>query len=196
MKGTHSRGERGYNLIEVLVAMALLGVVMLAIASLFIWGRKNVYSGKQMTTAIAIGTRALEDLAPLTKADVFNGVFDIATTATGTTVKFGTPERTYTDAAVRSTNASLITGYTDLQKQKTGGPKFLDKWTNELYIDPATKLKPKLLDGAVTLVMMPRADTQASPRFGNSAVLQLRVIVSWSENNRRREVILDSSKTN
>ena len=193
---TLMKAERGYNLVEVLVAIALTGVVTLAIASLFVWGRKNVYSGKQMTTAIAIGTRVLEDLAPLTKEDVFNGVFDIATTATGTTVKVGFPEQTYADAAIRSTNASIVTGYAAIQTQKATGPKFLDKWTDQLYIDPLTKKQAKLLDGAVTLIMMPRADTVSTPRFGNSAVLQLRVIVSWSENNRRREVILDSSKSN
>lgn len=188
--------ERGYNLIELLVAIALLGVVMLSILSLFIWGRKNVYSGKQMTTAIAIGTRALEDLAPLTKQDVYNGVFDIADTATATTSPaFGWPQQTYTKAAVRSTNASLVSGYADIQKQKSTGPKFLDKWSAQLYEDVA-KTRPKLLDGAVTLVMMPRADTVDPPRFGNSSILQLRVIVSWSENRRRREVILDSVKAN
>ena len=78
--------------------------------------RKNVFSGKQMTTAIAIGTRAMEDLAPLTKSDIYNGVFDIADTATGTaSLKFGWPEQTYTNAAIRSTNASLVTGYGDIR---------------------------------------------------------------------------------
>jgi len=191
-----SSRESGYNLIELLIAIALLGVVILSILSLFIWGRKNVYSGKQMTTAIAIGTRALEDLAPLTKEDVYNGVFDIANGDLGaTSLKFGWPEQTYPNAAVRSTNAALVTGYSDLKKQKAGGPMFIDKWNAQLYEDAALK-RPKLLDGAVTLVMMPRADTVDPPRFGNSSVLQLRVIVSWSENRRRREVILDSTKAN
>lgn len=191
-----STRESGYNLIELLIAIALLGVVMLSILSLFIWGRKNVYSGKQMTTAISIGTRALEDLGPLTKEDLYNGVFGIANGATGaTSLKFGWPEQTYLNAAVRSTNASLVTGYSDLQKQNADGPKFLDNWNAQLYEDAALK-RPKLLDGAVTLVMMPRADTVDPERFGNSSVLQLRVIVSWSENRRRREVILDSTKAN
>jgi len=194
---SRSTRQDGYNLIELLIAIALLGVVLLSIISLFIWGRKNVYSGKQMTTAISIGTRALEDLAPLTKEDVYNGVFDIDDTDTGTaSLEFGWPQQTYTNAAVRSTNASLVTGYSDLQKQTTTGPKFLDTWGAQLYED-AGKTRPKLLDGAITLVMMPRADTVNEPdQFGESSVLQLRVIVSWSENRRRREVILDSVKAN
>jgi prepilin-type N-terminal cleavage/methylation domain-containing protein len=192
-----STRESGYNLIELLIAIALLGVVMLSILSLFIWGRKNVYSGKQMTTAISIGTRAMEDLAPLTKGDIYNGVFDIAHTATGTaSLKFGFPEQTYTNAAVRSTNTSLVTGYLDIQKQKSTGPKFLDKWNALLYHD-AAKTRAKLLDGAITLVMMPNADPVNSPdQFGEASVLKVRVIVSWSENRRRREVILDTAKAN
>ena len=197
MTKLRSPRESGYNLIELLIAIALLGVVLLSIISLFIWGRKNVYSGKQMTMAIAIGTRALEDLAPLTKSDIYNGVFDIADTATGTaSLKFGSPEQTYANAAIRSTNASLVTGYGDIQKQKSTGPKFLDKWGTQLYHDVA-KTRPKLLDGAITIVMMPRADPVNAPdQFGESSVLQMRVIVSWSENRRRREVILDSAKAN
>lgn len=196
MTKPRSPREGGYNLIELLIAIALLGVVLLSIISLFIWGRKNVYSGKQMTTAISIGTRALEDLAPLTKEDVYD-VFDIEDDDTGTaTLKFGWPQQTYTNAAVRSTNASLVTGYADIQKQSSTGPKFLDKWNTELYHD-AAKTRPKLLDGAITIVMMPRTDPVNDPdQFGESSVLQMRVIVSWSENRRRREVILDSAKVN
>ena len=200
MKRTHLRAQRGYNLIEVLVAMALLGVVMLAIASLFVWGRKNVYSGKQMTAAIAVGTRALEDLAPLTKEDVYNGVFNIAGTEIGKSFDLGAhPKKSYANARIRSTKATLITGMTDIQDQKTGGPKFLDKWNDQLYHDPLTKKQARLLDGAVSVIMIPHDPSLASgstPTFAAAPVLKLRVIVSWSENNRPREVILDTSKTN
>lgn len=189
MKRRDAHAQRGYNLMELLVAIALLGVVMLAILSLFLWGRKNVYSGKQMTAAISVATKAIEDLAPLTKEDIYSGVFDIAGTATGTTFTIGNPKTKYVQAAIRSTDANAVTGYTDIKKQKTTGPKFLDKW------DALVK-QAGLGDGAVTLVMMPRADTQPNPRFANSAILQLRVIVSWRENLRYREVILDSTKAN
>src|SRR5215213_9925314 len=123
--------ERGYNLVELLVAIALLGVVLMSVLSLFVWGRRNVYSGKQMTTAVAVGTRVLEDLAPLTKSDIYSGVFEILDTDAGQTVKFGQPLVTYTNAALRSTDASVVSGYADVQKQKATGPKLLDKWTTE-----------------------------------------------------------------
>jgi len=189
------RSERGYSLIEILVAIALLGVVLLAIMSLFIWGRKNVHSGKQLTTAIAVGTRVMEDLAPLTKEDIYEGVFAINDTATGTDIKFGTPEQTYENAAIRSTKA--WPGYTDIQKENTAGPKFLTvAWKNQLEetLTDTTK-RPRLDDGSVTVIMMPRVDPDnGTPQFQNSSIMQIRVIVSWLENRRRRELILDSVK--
>lgn len=192
MKRQH---QRGYNLIELLIAIAILGVVLLSVLSLFIWGRKNVYSGKQMTTAIAIGTRVVEDLAPLTKEDIYNGVFDITDASTGTQIKFGNPEKTYDNAAIRSTKAGIITGYADLQKQKATGPKFLDKWTTQLQetLPNGTK-RDRLLDGAVTVILTPKNDTVTPEKFGTAAIMRVRVIVSWSENRRRREIILDSVK--
>jgi prepilin-type N-terminal cleavage/methylation domain-containing protein len=188
------QSQRGYNLVELLVAIAVLGVVLLSIMSLFIWGRKNVYSGKQMTTAISIGTKVLEDIGPMTKKDLYNGLFGIQDADAPTaSVKFGTPEREYKSAAIRSTNASIISGYTGLQGENADGPKLLTgSWTNELK-DAAGKAK--LDDGAVTIIMRPRLDTTtAAAKFGDATVLQVRVVVSWLENRRRREVILDTVK--
>ena len=188
------RSERGYSLIEILVAIAILGVVLLSILSLFLWGRKNVHSGKQMTTAIAIGTRVMEDLAPLTKEDLYEGVFEIADDATGKDIKFGTPQREYKNAAIRSTKA--WTGYTDIQKENAKGPMFLTKgWKNQLEetLTDTTK-RARLDDGAVTVIMMPRADTNTPEQFKSATVMQVRVIVSWLENRRHRELILDSVK--
>lgn len=192
---TRRNGQSGYNLIELLVAIAILGVILLTVLSLFVFGRRNVYSGKQMTTAIAIGTRALEDMAPLTRADIYGGVFDIADTAVGTTIKFGNPLKTYDNAALRSTNASAVVGYADTQKQRSTGPMFLDNWSKQFQEDLAGgSTRPRLQDGAITVLMMPRSGSTTPAQFGNAAVMQLRVIVSWSENNRRREVVLDSVK--
>ena len=187
--------QRGYNLIELLVAIAILGVVLLSILSLFVWGRKNVYSGKQMTTAIAVGTRVLEDLQPLTKADIYDGLFDITDASTGATIKFGNPVREYRNAAIRSTKA--WTGYTNIQTQNADGPLFLTKaWKDQLEetLSDGTTKRARLDDGAVTIIMMPRADTVNPEKFGTASVMQVRVVVSWLENRRHREVILDTVK--
>lgn len=184
----HERGERGFNLIEVLVAMALLGVVLVSIMSLFFIGRRHVFAGKQLTKAVALGTRVLEDLAPLTKADIYDGLFAITDTATGGSVAID--GATYANAKIRSTNANLITSPpTDIQTQKTGGPDILGKWTTQLGHD--------LQNGSVTLVMQPKLDpSHAAPneQFGGSQILRLRVIVRWSEATRPRSLVLDTVK--
>jgi len=61
------RRQAGYNLVEVLLAMAMLGVVTISIFTLFFMGRRNVYSGKQTSQAIAIATEVIEDLQPLNR---------------------------------------------------------------------------------------------------------------------------------
>src|SRR5437016_14135078 len=62
--------SRGYSLVEVLIAIAITGVVMLTIVTLCYMGRRNVYSGKQMTYAVSVGTRVMEDLSTMTNTDV------------------------------------------------------------------------------------------------------------------------------
>src|SRR6267378_7030470 len=62
--------QRGYSLVEVLIAMAITSVVLLTVVTLFYMGRKNVYSGKQMTVAAASGTQILEDFSTMTAQDI------------------------------------------------------------------------------------------------------------------------------
>src|SRR5689334_8874944 len=64
--------KRGYSLIEVLIAIAITSVVLLTVVTLFYMGRRNVYSGKQMTYAVSVGTRALEDVSQMTLSDVIS----------------------------------------------------------------------------------------------------------------------------
>ena len=72
--------QRGYSLIEVLIALAITSVVLLTVVTLFYMGRRNVYSGKQMTYAVSVGTRALEDVSQFTLFDVLTN-FNIANNA-------------------------------------------------------------------------------------------------------------------
>lgn len=183
--------KRGFSLVEVLIAMGLLATVLLAVMTLFVWGRRNVYSGKQMTKAIAIGNRVLEDLAPLTKKDIYNGAFNIADTATGqTTVSvLGT---SYSNCSIRSTNANVITSPpSDIQTQNAAGPDFLGKWGGQMGSD--------LANGSITLLLQPKEDPTNSPeQYGSAQVLRIRVIVQWDESagaRRRRNLILDTVKT-
>jgi prepilin-type N-terminal cleavage/methylation domain-containing protein len=184
--------QRGYNLMEVMIAIALLGVVLISIMALFVAGRKNVYSGKQMTNAVAIGTRVLEDLAPLNKQDIFNGLFAIAASDTGygSTVQLGTPPITYTNCRIRSTDSTVGSPTaTDVSTQSTGTnpPNMLTKWKDQMGTN--------LTNGSVTLIMVPTKDPTNSPaQFGTAVVLQVRVLIQWDEAQRHRQLILDTSR--
>jgi prepilin-type N-terminal cleavage/methylation domain-containing protein len=187
-----ARKQKGFSLVEVLIAMAILGVILVAIMSLFVMGRRNVYSGKQTTRAIALGNRVLEDLSLLTKRDIYNGAFSIADTGTGSSVTLlGT---TYANARIRSTNPNIIASApSDISTETTPsttppGPQFLTNWTTQL----GTALGP---NGSVSLVMQPLEDTTNTPaQFGTAKLLRLTVVVVWNEAKRQRNIVVSSVK--
>ena len=97
-----TRAQAGYNLVEVIIALAVFGVVAMTIFTLFVMGRRNVYSGKQASQAVAVGTQVLEDIGPLNKRMLYNSAFGIADTDTGAAVTLpqvsGTSVPTYTNS--------------------------------------------------------------------------------------------------
>lgn len=189
------RRQAGYNIVEVLIAIALLGVVMVSIVTLFFMGRRNVYSGKQMTKALSVGTRIEEDLSAMTNDDVLSNFGLVVTdsagnktvaTTTGPTTVAGT---TYDDCVVRNTNS--ISTATD-----PGG--YLAKWKALL---PAADIT----DGKISLVFLPRMETvtvsgtdttfaQSSTTFDTAPFLRIRIAVEWKEGLRQRSIVLDATK--
>lgn len=186
------RGQLGYNLVEVLIAMALLGVVMISIFTLFYMGRRNVYGGKQMSQAIAVATEAIEDLSALNKQQIYNGAFGIAATSAGGAFTIpaavtGGQSYAYTNSNIRSTSATFIASPpADISTQNTP-PGLLTKWTG--------LLGTKLANGTVTVVLTPDSDPTNNPaKYGTATLLRARVFVRWLENGRTREVVLDTVK--
>jgi type II secretory pathway pseudopilin PulG len=55
-------GERGFSLVEVIVAMGLLAGVLIAISGLFIVGAKQVKSGRTSSEAVAVSKEIQEDM--------------------------------------------------------------------------------------------------------------------------------------
>jgi prepilin-type N-terminal cleavage/methylation domain-containing protein len=183
--------ERGYSLIEALIATAILGVVALSIFTLFYFGRRNIYSGKQMSQAVVIGTGVLEDLAPLSKKNIYNGAFGLADTATGANITLprvsGTAAMTFTNSAIRSTNASIVTGFADISTSNNP-PDLLNRWQQ--------RIGGKLLNASVTVILTPTQDPTNTPaQFGTARLLRIRVVVRWSEARRNREAIWDTVKS-
>jgi prepilin-type N-terminal cleavage/methylation domain-containing protein len=169
-----TRSQGGYSLIETLIAMAILGSVLLSVLMLFVWGRKNVYSGKQMTRAVAVGTRVMEDLSSLTRKNVQDG-FNLSGATLGTVTVAG---KSYTNSVKRES--------TDTTNDTLG---YLAKWN-------ALLTQENFTSGLVTLVVTPIDPMLVSgtPSLTGSPIYRIRVYVQWREEARRRSIVLDTTK--
>lgn len=204
MKRNFPGQQRGYNLVEVLIAMALVGVVTLSILTLFSVARSSIYSGKESTQGLALGTHALEDLSNMTLQNVYDA-FAINSTASptptlGTYVIDGV---TYQNVMLRSTDANILcceasvttpqVAPADLQREATptNGSGLLTLWRTQL-------LQNRMLqNGSITIVMAPRLPTAPVLNTSGNAsaqLLRVRVIVRWQEALRKRSIVLDASK--
>ena len=170
------RSEAGFNLIEVLVAVAITGVVILSIMTLFFLGRRNVYSGKQTTKANSVATRVLEDLSSMSAADVVSnfGIDDDTTLADRTILGTAFPQSVLRDTSGTIDNTTDPSGY-------------LARWQTLL---PATEFR----GGKIQLIITPANPTDNTSPVSTAQVVRVRGIVYWTEGHRDRTVVFDSSK--
>jgi len=184
------RDQRGFNLIEVIIAMAMLGTVLLSVVTLFVAGRTNVYGGKTMSQGVAIGTHVMEDLSSLSLADV-QATFGVANGATIGNIDVDAnithPTDLYAGSLLRTTRQ--ITSATDPRG-------YMQRWLDEINNDNkmanafvAVVLTPMNQDAAITA-----KNAAAVAPFGNATVMRVRTIVRWQEGLRWREVVLDTVK--
>lgn len=179
---THEQ-ERGYNLVEVLIAIAVMGTIMLSVVTLFFFGRTNVYSGKMMTMAVSVGTDSVEDLSQLTVRDIYTAFGIDGTVALADYTIDGV---TYEDALIRSTDPNIVASPpSDISTE--GGTALLTAWNDDIVN------QKKMAEGTVTLIIQPRQPstigTAAEP---DPRVLRLRVIVRWVESLRQRHIVFDT----
>lgn len=192
------RRADGYSLVEVLVAVAITGVAVLAVMTLFTLGRSNVYSGRQMTHAISVGTRIMEDVSGLALTDIYTSFnIDDATTLGNVTITpTNLPDSTYTGSVVRTTTSIAAAG------QCTGGTLitfnndpslFLRRWYCQMQ-----STANKLPQGTISLVFTPRIpiDTAVALTPENASVVRVRAIIRWTEGLRRRQLVFDTNKYN
>lgn len=173
-----TRGEGGFNLIEVLIAMALLSTVLLSIVTLFFMGRSNVYSGKQLTRATSVAVHANEDLAALTGGDFFSAFNVVKGNTTSSNTVGGIA---YAGSIIRTTTADA------------GGANdprgYLTRWKSFVGQDRMSK-------GKVTLIMMP-TDLSDAADITTARIIQVRIVTEWNEPpNRPRSVFIDTTKFN
>src|SRR5688500_10094610 len=136
------RSDSGYNLVETLLAMAILGVILMSVVTLFFIGRRNVYSGKQMSAANAVAIRVLEDLSLMTATDVVDNFRLTQSALTDNTVA-GVE---YDNSILRDTDATISPTAND-------GAGYLSRWKG--LVDSAGELP----SGRVVLVITPQQPT-------------------------------------
>jgi prepilin-type N-terminal cleavage/methylation domain-containing protein len=191
-RSSRKSSSAGFNLVEVLIAVAILGVVAISIFTLFVMGRRNIYSGKQTSQAIIVGTQVLEDLAPLNKEMIYSGAFGLAGTNTGSAFTMprvsGVTAMAFANSRIRSTNATIIASPpADISTENTP-PGLITRWTAAL----GQRLGP---GSSVTVVLTPDQDPTNTPaQFATAQLLRIRVIVRWTETKRPREAVWDTVK--
>jgi prepilin-type N-terminal cleavage/methylation domain-containing protein len=168
--GSARSRKRGFSLIEVLVAAALLLVILLALFSLVTAGMMRAYGGKKMTQASMVAQTVLER-ANIEAPQSLLGAAATDTTATRTWSKNarGTADSTVTPAAESGT-ASIIT-------QRNNWRTLLV--TSDL---PASTAKPATL--TVTMTPVPSGRT-----FANAAMVRTVVNLTWFEWGTRRRTV-------
>lgn len=80
--------EKGFNLVEVIIAIGLLAGVLLSIAGLFTYGGRFVKSGKEMTEALSIAQDIHEELEKLSYRQLYweFGCSDTATSCSADSI--------------------------------------------------------------------------------------------------------------
>ena len=196
--------QPGYSLVEVLIALAITSIVLLTVVTLFYMGRRNVYSGKQTTYAVSVGTRMMEDLSAMSAADLLtNFNIDDSTTTAGVTISGIAPgaasgTQTIAGSVKRDTTSCVANGTPPPAFTCTNDVgQFLSNWRS--LIDQS-----KLTNAEVGLVITPRDPSNASGLCPNppcpwttARFLKVRAYISWQEAaNRRRLAIYDTTKVN
>ncbi|MGH2651484.1 MAG: type IV pilus modification PilV family protein [Actinomycetota bacterium] len=113
-------GGNGYSLVEVILALGLLGGVMIAISSMFVIGGREVKSGKEMTEALSIAQDVVEEIKTFSYQTTYT-FFGAALTSTGVTADSSNPS----DPAAQwqpGVDAKLFQGRALIQVTPIGGP--------------------------------------------------------------------------
>jgi prepilin-type N-terminal cleavage/methylation domain-containing protein len=189
----------GYSLIEVLVAIAITSVVLLTVLSLFYMGRRNVYGGKQMTQAVAVGTRIMEDLEVMTASQFrTNFGLDDSTTLGNITIKNvpGRGDLVYASSVSRDSTGCTVTAGTPptVACSADAAPnQFMANWYGMLLV--GTNKDAVLANPSIGLVITPRTPRVPANPVTTAYFTRIRVYVAWDEApGARRYAFFDTTK--
>ena len=157
---------KGYNLIEVIIAMGILAWVILAIAGLFSYGTRGVYSGKIQTKATALAQKVVEDMRNLsTRSDRYS-IFGGAD---------GDTTHTYDSRTAAATGNAY---FDDIRQQ----------WTDALTELPGYQATAASQAYVWCRVDAVDADPSATPTLKTCDFLSMDLQVHWQEGVRHRQV--------
>src|SRR5258708_23511670 len=185
-----NKHTKGYSLLEVLVAIAITSVVLLTVLTLFYMGRRNVYGGKQMTQAVAVGTRIMEDLEVMTVAQ-FRTNFALTDSPTpGNVTVANVPGRgdiVYPSSIARDTTGCTVTAGS-VPPAPPAPPKvtctndtngFMGKWYGMLLVGTDTNTNAVLANPTIGLVVTPRVPRVAANPVTTAQFTRIRVYLAW-----------------
>jgi len=161
-------------LAEVLIAVALLAVIILAVFGLVSAGVRRAYGGKKMTQAAAVAQSALERMN-VQKPNALLGVADTATTATKTWTK---TVPTNADSGVTDAAEG---GGTPTAEQITRNAVRAMLRDSDL---PANAARPATL--TVTMTPVP---VVAGQTFASATMVRITVDLTWWEFGTRQRVV-------
>ncbi len=194
----------GYSLIEVLVGISLLAVVALTITGLFIRGRKDVASGRNMTLALSLAQHVAEDMDNVTYSTVWKGFQSNAVQMIPDANTTGTIR---INPSVAGTGVVSNAGAT--VSCSLGGATCLDEplrtfgasWSKELFALPGSRLEITISsyfdmdDDTTTNWPSPPAASPYTSSLAGSARSRIDVTVRWQEGERPRSVTLPQART-
>jgi prepilin-type N-terminal cleavage/methylation domain-containing protein len=193
--------QHGYSLVEVLIAMAITSVVLLTVVTLFYMGRKNVYSGKQMTVAAASGTQILEDLSTMTAGDVVTN-FNLTDATTLSTVTLNNVlgaangQVSFDNSIGRDSSACTVLASSPYTITCTNDPNgYMAKWLRTLV--PQGDRTTVMANPVIGFVFTPRTPTDVAKKVTTAQFIRARIYISWQEGpTRRRYAFFDTTKVN
>jgi prepilin-type N-terminal cleavage/methylation domain-containing protein len=157
-RGTLTGSQGGFSLIEVLVSLGLLAGVMVAVSSLFIFGGKEVKSGKEMTEAYTLGHDIVEEIDRLTYTQA------------------------YTYFAPTGTNLTTATSYTIT----TNGSGTLSAAADATRDAWQAEINTKLEQGNATIEFEGLNTTGGAAAFTAAVAVRVSVTMQWAEGTRTR----------
>jgi Tfp pilus assembly protein PilV len=192
--------SRGYSLIEVLIAVGITGFVLLTVVTLFYMGRRNVYSGKQMTYAVSVGTRVMEDLSTMTTSDIMSnfGITDSTNRQTVVLCSFNLLPLGNTNCPnMPATQASGYASFSNATERDTANIStstdpngYLNRWSQLVQTSNLTNAR-------VGVVIRPRNPANGGAPWSTARFTRIRVVVQWDEGQgRTRAAFFDTTKVN